>query len=143
MYAPNTEAVLQDIVLENLRKNKPFYISDKVNSDVMKFPSGFGAGPLDFLGPIGEIAGTIKAAVSAANTTIPNTATPDADTIAAAILPQVTAKLQAQGIALPPGTQSKIVTASVIDAFGTSNQTIVVGGIALLGIAVLIHLIRK
>lgn len=67
-----------------------------------------------------------------------------ADQLAASILPDVQARLAAQGISLPGGQPGQnIVAAGLLDAFGAANRPFVIGGAVLLGVLVLVKVMKR
>lgn len=153
---PRTTKVLADYARSRISSGRPFYVSHYFNSTVLNPPKGFGLFIIDDIvaaaaavaGAIGSIAGPAASIAAVVNTVKGQaTASPGgsgitADSIAAAILPNVQAQLTAKGIALPSSVAHQATSAAILDAFGPQYHNLVLYGGLALGALVAFKLIK-
>lgn len=159
--APQAQSRLADVleayVRRKLAAGQAFYITDELNSDALRsrglgglgFFAEIGSAIASAVGSISSVVGPAAQVAAAVHTiegagggggSSSSSVTPDQ--IAQAILPQVQAKLAAQGVTLPSDVAHQAVSASILDAFGPQYRPLVTAGLLGLGLAVLIKLIR-
>lgn len=142
-HAPATTRVLYDYVIGKLQTGEPFFISEEINSDVMRM-DGMGFLPAIFAA-VSAIAPTITSVASVAGTVAAVKGAKKgkqltAEEIAAAVTPAVKAQLAADGVNLPNDVAQKTVAASILDSFGEQNRPWVIAGLAGVGLLLLLKL---
>lgn len=136
---PRTEAVIRAYVEQCRRNRTPFYISPEINSRAL-FGFGFVAEAIAVAEAAAAVAGAVNASKAGKGGSPPGQ---DAAQIAELITPAVAAKLQAQGISLPPAIATGAVQASLLDSFGSENRGYVILAGGALGVLLLMKLLRR
>lgn len=155
--SPRLEQVLESYIRRKLSAGEPFYITRELNSERLRARGlgGFGffaeiaaalasaAGSISsVVGPAAEVASVVHSVTGGGGgSSSGSSVTPDQ--IATAVLPQVEAKLKADGVSLPSDLAHQAVTASILDAFGPQYRPLVIAGAVILGFAVLLKLMRR
>lgn len=138
-----TEAAILAYAQNKIAQGRPFYFSPSLNSDVfalngMGFLPALAAAVVKIAPTVASVAGTaasIKSMKSGGKI--------DPNSLADAILPEVKAKLAAQGVNLPADAAKSITVAGVLDAFGPQYRPFVIGGLGLVGAVLLMRILRR
>lgn len=148
---PRTTQVLADFARSHIAAGRPFHVTHYFNSTVLAPSKGLGFFVIDdiiaaaatvasvvgsVVGPAMQVAAVVNTIKGQANAS-PSGSGVTADDIAAAVLPQVQAQLQAKGVNLPAGVAKQAVTASILDSFGPKYHNLVLfGGLGLAALVV-------
>ena len=136
--AVHTEAALMRYAQRKIASHQPFHFTDELSYQNL---AGSGMGFLPALAAVvAKVAPTIASVAStAAAVKGMRGSKADPNAIAEAILPEVRARLAAEGVNLPADAAKPITLAGVLDAFGEQYRPFVIGGVALLAAMLLMR----
>lgn len=147
----NLVKALYNYALKELRAGRPFYISDELNSEVLRLPEGMGFFVIDdIIAAAATVAAVVKpvAEIAAVANTVKGLSPQKssggvtADQIATAILPNVQAQLATKGVQLPSQAANSLISASILDSFGAQYHNLVLFAGLGLGAILLFKLVR-